>query len=508
MNLRVGLTLALAAVVVGLPIALSFRLSTEDSASAPSRAALSPAEADRADWIESRPPYSDPSVGETQAARRYRTARDLLATLGGRGGGGALARLRAFCEAWAAARRDHRDELLERFLAGLDFYAASLDPGEIPGVLAGLNGPIAEEMLLPLQRVLFRELAENDPRMAAMLTESLLSGTTRDLVRLEVALAWADADVPSAAAWLAQWPEGTVRDIAVETIATFLADSDPREASAWLAAVPAGPIRTALLEGLFSQGGGRAFETALDLAQRLPEGPEKERALVHLSYQWEQRDFQAALAYARSRPRSSDAFAVTLVNQWAIREPRAAADWAVMLPEGELRQKVLSSLTATWAQLDARAAAEYVLFRLPPGATQEQAAISVVSAWAAQDPRAAAQWLEHFPTGPLRSYAMENLIYPWANSDPAAAIAWLARVPAGPTRDAALNAGFGRLIDAKPDLAAQWAVAISDEKLRVQKSEQAARAWLASDAPAARHWIVASSLPLAVKQQLLARDAP
>lgn len=441
--------------------------------------------------------------GEPPLVGRYHVASELLAGLGQRGSEGALERLRAFSAAWSLVPQHGRSELLRRFLAGLDLYASCLEAREIPGLLSGLAGAVADEMLFPLQRVLFRRLASHDPHTAVVLAESLPAGFTRETMQIEIALAWADVDLPGAATWLARWPEGPVRDIAVKTMGGFLADTDPQKASAWIATLPHNAITLALFEGLLSQGGGRAFEAALAWTQNLPDGPEKQRALVHLSYQWAKRDFAAALVYAQGRPPGDDVFTVVLVNQWAQRDPRSAADWAATLPDGIRRQRIMASLTATWAQRDPRAAAEFVLLRLQPGPTQEQAAASIVSAWATQDPRAAAQWLEGFPTGSLRNYAIETLIHPWATRDPAGAMAWLTGLPAGPARETALNTGFARLIESQPHLAAEWAAKIGNETLRHQKSERAARAWLALDLSAARNWIVASSLPASAKQRLL-----
>lgn len=411
-----------------------------------------------------------------------------------------LAELRALGQTWASASEARRIALLDRFVRGLDAVM-------LRELLAELPGTVNADMLLPVQRTLFRELAHQDPRSAVLLANALPSGIDRDIVELEVALAWADIDLPAAASWLAQWDEGLVREIAAKTMGAYLADTDPEQAAEWIAALPDGAMKTKLLEEACSQGGGRAFDAVLAWAQTLPEGPQKERSLIQLSYQWEQRDFEAALAYAENQMRESDALAVLLANQWVEREPESASAWAANLPEGDRRQKILASLTARWAKRDPRAAADFVYQHLSTGQEQFQATISVVSAWAAREPGSAAEWVERFPNGPLRKYAVENLVYSWAENDPAAAIEWLANVQPGPERDEALRAGSARLIDSQPEMAARWAAAFSDEKLRRQKTEQAARAWLKVDADEARRWIEASDLPTSLKQELT-EDAP
>lgn len=165
---------------------------------------------------------------------------------------------------------------------------------------------------------------------------------------------------------------------------------------------------------------------------------------------------------------------------------------------------VAVSALAVWANKDAFGAAEIVL-QLPDGNLPQDAAISVISAMAEKDPTTSALWLTAFPAGPERDYAIENLVYRWATADTNSAMIWASHLSGG-ERDTAFFVGAGGLIEAKPALAASWAMAIQDESRRAYQAERAARRWLETDRWAAEAWIRQSVLPPEAKARLLASE--
>jgi len=98
-----------------------------------------------------------------------------------------------------------------------------------------------------------------------------------------------------------------------------------------------------------------------------------------------------------------------LVYQWAEQNEAAAAAYALAVPPGIVRNRLLGRIALIRAHTRPADAAQLVVEQIGPGPVQSEAVISVLHEWARQDPAAARAWLQRFPEGELRDRAQQEL---------------------------------------------------------------------------------------------------
>ena len=164
----------------------------------------------------------------------------------------------------------------------------------------------------------------------------------------QVSIAWANSDLPAAAAWVQAMPPGTDQQVAAMGLGYEAARSEPA--------------------------------TALIVAGALPPGPQRDDLLVHA------------------------------VSQWAAANPAAAADWAAQVPDGQLRERLLGAVAISSAKVDGAAAANLAVKSIGAGEEQDRTAVSIVQRWAQSSPSAAAAWVAQWPASPVRDAAAQSLL--------------------------------------------------------------------------------------------------
>ena len=316
-----------------------------------------------------------------------------------------------------------------------------IQAGDIEAALNFLGKKKSSDLAFEVQDRILQRVAEIDPEKAANVAWGLSGEGRWDSVGAVVG-AWADTNLKAAVAWVDRLPEGNDKRNAVLSVAVELSRSEP--------------------------------ETALDLVCRLPVSRERDDLI----------------AYAAA--------------QWATLDPSKASTWAVDVAEGPLRERLLAMIATAWGDQDPVAAASLALDTLPPGKPQSDAVVGIVQRWTQQNPESASAWVSAFPEGELRNVVVENFIKLWAQRDPRAAGDWLNTMAAGPGRDSGLRAFAEQIGPQSPRTAAKWASAITDPQMRVAQLEMTSRIWMQSDPSAARDWILKSSIPLEVRDRLLA----
>lgn len=443
---------------------------------------------------------------------------------------------KSWADSWAAAlsepaRAKRREKLLE--------LARRCGPAAVAQLLAWCEGLADSALRADAYHAVLTHWSSFSGALAVAYAQNLPETDRSDDLLARVVQGWAEADFGAAVRWfaaesmqtgneqIAQALMAALRDLDSERVFTFVqkVTNAPARLALCRALVdrfvadnPAGAgdlvvrltqdsVRSELLGKLLVTWGQSDWDGALEWAQRLPSGPAQTTALIHLSYAWTSKNPGEAAAFAHRLPTGAEQFLTIVASQWAERDPEAAAGWAKQLPPSREKDRVLASLTQKWAERDVASAIGFVQ-GLPPGPAREDAFISVISAWARSEPATAMQWALATAAGRQREYALENIFYQWTRTDPVASVAWLSSLPPGPERDAAIHAGAGSLVDVFPDLAAQWAAAIADDRKRIQQMERAARAWLAVDPTAAQGWIRQANLPAALKQNLVPAPRP
>lgn len=223
---------------------------------------------------------------------------------------------------------------------------------------------------------------------------------------------WAEDDPSAAAAWTSRFSEGSEGSgwrAAVEQVAMAWANADLPAATGWVWGLPAGEARNAATFALAYEAARTEPVAALELASRLPATRERDDLLAHA------------------------------VSQWAGVDPALASTWAMAEEDPALRQRLVASVAIAVAASDSPAAVVLAVTGLDGGEEQDRAVVSIVQRWVQQAPPGAASWVARFPDLPLREAVVENLLVHWDVRDSAAAAAWVDGLPPGRLRDAAFT---------------------------------------------------------------------
>ena len=172
----------------------------------------------------------------------------------------------------------------------------------------------------------------------------------------------------------------------------------------------------------------------------------------------------------RARPILSDNagdVAEALFGGWTQSAPKAAAEAAAQLPEGDLRTAALWQVAQEWADASPAEAFEWaVTLPMNPeelghpglGSYQNNAQNGALQAWVSQDAGAVVDRLQQLPDGPLKT----TLIYAAcgfdveAKHDPASATDFLMLLPEGKERDKAFAECAERIANHDPETALAW----------------------------------------------------
>lgn len=156
---------------------------------------------------------------------------------------------------------------------------------------------------------------------------------------------WAREKPELALAWMVNAPAGPQRDAVAEIVCAQIAESDPAQAVA-LAERYAGGC-TYLLENLVYQWSERDEPAARAYALARPAGDERDRLLARVALtRAKENPYEAAiLVIQETAPGDIQNEAVmSVLHQWALRDPTKALAWAQLFPEGDLRTRALKEI--------------------------------------------------------------------------------------------------------------------------------------------------------------------
>jgi hypothetical protein len=200
-------------------------------------------------------------------------------------------------------------------------------------------------------------------------------------------------------------PEGSARLAALEQVAIAWANADLPAATTWVQALPDGDSKVAAALSLGYEAARSEPVTALVVAGALPPGLQRDDLLVHG------------------------------ISQWAAADSAVAADWAAKVPDLNLRARLLAAVAVASAETDGTAGATLAAQTLPPGSERDRAVVSIVQRWAQNAPSVAASWVAQWPDTPARDAATHDLVALWTVQDSQAAATWLSGLPGGALRN-------------------------------------------------------------------------
>jgi hypothetical protein len=355
-------------------------------------------------------------------------------------------------------------------------FAEQSGPDEISGALDELIVMPKGIDTIVARFFLYSRFGENDPEAAMAAIEALPPGEI-DLARQSVLGGWAGKDPKAAAAYLL----------------------DQAESDGYMRRDDAGLVRNVVDEWARTEPAA-AFEWSLDL-----EGNGRKIGVETVLRQWAIHAPQAAADAAEQLAEDAgrgDALK-TVAEQWAHTDPEAALAWASGLSD-EVKDSATARVIAGWAERDPQLAAEAVS-ELPAGDDRDQAMRVSAAKWSERSPRTAAEWVLSQPDNEAQRRAVRDVVRNWTQKDEAAASQWLVEQAPGPAKDSGIVALSNAVISDDPEASAIWANTIGDPTLRKVQVQAVVRKWAAEDRDAAMNWLRGANVSEGLKTDFFAK---
>ena len=164
------------------------------------------------------------------------------------------------------------------------------------------------------------------------------------------------------------------------------------------------------------------------------------------------------------------------------------------LVDARSRDDTRKAILAVWAGTPADEARAYVEAVPDPARRSEGARLLGPSLMAGPDPAQAADWWLRQTTDTDRSTALNEISLRWAEIDLVGAAEWLGKQGNGPEMDRAKHSFAIQASQRAPEAAANWAIAITDEKRRLDALRTVYRLWRGQNAEQAQSWLANSRL--------------
>lgn len=178
-----------------------------------------------------------------------------------------------------------------------------------------------------------------------------------------------------------------------------------------------------------------------------------------------------------------------------------AAEWAVELPEGKVRDEMLMGVTGEFVEREPQAAAQWAATL--DGEEGERIKILIAGKWAKEDPVASLEWARKLPDGPDKNASVGAVVSEWAGQDSDAVYEFLNGMSQTSERDAAVEAFSARIAGDDPHSAIAWADEIQDGEARRTAMIRAGRALMNKNADEGRQWLEESGLTEDVKGEIV-----
>jgi len=345
-------------------------------------------------------------------------------------------------------------------------------------------------------------VAKANPNAAIDLAMSLGMGGKRGMVLSAVFSEWAKKDVLAAMEYSRAHPEVPVDTYAFTSGLTKLAETDPVKAANLAMGIKGEFGYNGALISLMNNWIESDPNAAFDWALKLENPKMREDAVSAAVSAWAKFDPKAAMAYVESIPDlgvRKSAYQKAWAD-WFRNEPLSATDYIATVKEPTLQNTGRFGIARFAESLGAKERGE-LLARLPEGELRNGVMDSLTGSLIGRGKfNDAMDILNDLPESRSRDRNVSKLGIEWAKQDPKAADAWLKQLPASSDRDLAV-AGYVRILArSSPDQAIEWANQIPDAKLRSGALQNVAVGWMRSDPAAAEKWF--TSLPGVRPQEL------
>lgn len=267
----------------------------------------------------------------------------------------------------------------------------------------------------------------------------------------ESALNVADTDIPRAIKVLDGQPESLAKTAALEAVAKYGAWHDPQVTAKAVLGMNPGLARNETLK-VFGYAWGAGFpEDALDWFLLLPAGEDRDALASSIisCVGGSQPDYAVAVLGEFTDPKEKQAVVKELLRNYVGKHPGKLAEFLEVFPEGSPRRRAKADALRTIA---------------------------------INNPKLALEQLGPVDFGPQQMDLVTRLVSGWAINDPRGAVAWLSSFPMDKKNTRVLTMAFesvaGDWAEVDPQAALAWASALPEGKLRTSALTQIAHAFL------------------------------
>jgi hypothetical protein len=170
--------------------------------------------------------------------------------------------------------------------------------------------------------------------------------------RLRALRAWASRDFPAALAWASAQPEGDDRRDALIAVCFGVGEKDPARGVQTAMTYGPGVLGPGVMENLIQQWAAADLRSAYAWASNQPAGDQRASLLARIAFIWAQTaPAEAAQMVVTQLPAggTQTEAVMTVLHQWALRDPAAALEWVRSFPETPLRTRAISELEGIMA---------------------------------------------------------------------------------------------------------------------------------------------------------------
>ena len=209
---------------------------------------------------------------------------------------------------------------------------------------------------------------------------------------------WASEDAPAASRFALGIKDMKARQMAINSVVSAWGARDPQAAKDWIMTSLEGDLKYSSLQSLIQNLSSEDHSTALQYYQEAISGLTPEKI-----------------------PKNLGSATAAIASNWAQDDPKAASQWVMTLPEGDLRNTSVRSLVNSLGDKDIKAAAEFV--NTLPGGKDRDAAVAVMVAnlGSQGDDQSAFDWAASISDASERERMLRAAAYQWQEYDPEAA---------------------------------------------------------------------------------------
>lgn len=363
---------------------------------------------------------------------------------------------------------------------------AKKDPEAAFGFLREIHDPAVARTTL---FAVFGSMVETNPQAAARLALEL-KGTERENAVGIVAKGWADREPNSVFAWLRDLPGSTARDAAMSSLGERWAKSNPLAAAAFAETLAIGAERDRFVGNVATQWGRANPEAALKWLRELPASSATTTAsLLVLDGMVQSGQPDAAAKLLAEQPSSLifHPLYTEIAERWADKDPVAAREWAVALPESRGRREALREIV-TASMRDAPTSTAKFVERFS-GDTAKVLIETVASEWVKHDPAATMDWINTLPSGANKETAIASMAGRWSREDLDAAIDWVKGLENRDMRDNAISGMISGLAMTSVESAASLVSNLPPGSEQEKHAAKVVGSWAASDPESAAAWV-------------------